>query len=170
MALAPEVLIRPATTADIGAIQKLIEPLVHRRILLGKELVMLYEAVQEFVVAETPGGDVVGCGALHVFWEDLGEVRTLAVAPERQHSGVGAEIVRVLEDRARHLGLRRVFCLTFEVDFFVALGYAVVDDNIVDPETYNQLVRSPDEGVAEFLDLARVKPNTLGNSRLLKTL
>jgi len=170
VALAPEVLIRPATTADIGAIQKLIEPLVHRRILLGKELVMLYEAVQEFVVAETPGGDVVGCGALHVFWEDLGEVRTLAVAPERQHSGVGAEIVRVLEDRARHLGLRRVFCLTFEVDFFVALGYAVVDDNIVDPETYNQLVRSPDEGVAEFLDLARVKPNTLGNSRLLKTL
>jgi amino-acid N-acetyltransferase len=170
VALAPEVLIRPATTADIGAIQKLIEPLVHRRILLGKELVMLYEAVQEFVVAETPDGDVVGCGALHVFWEDLGEVRTLAVAPERQHSGVGAEIVRVLEDRARHLGLRRVFCLTFEVDFFVALGYAVVDDNIVDPETYNQLVRSPDEGVAEFLDLARVKPNTLGNSRLLKTL
>lgn len=170
MALAPEVLIRPATTADIGAIQKLIEPLVHRRILLGKELVMLYEAVQEFVVAETPDGDVVGCGALHVFWEDLGEVRTLAVAPERQHSGVGAEIVRALEDRARHLGLRRVFCLTFEVDFFVALGYAVVDDNIVDPETYNQLVRSPDEGVAEFLDLARVKPNTLGNSRLLKTL
>ncbi len=170
MALAPEVVIRSATTADIGAIQKLIEPLVHRRILLGKELVMLYEAVQEFVVAETPDGDVVGCGALHVFWEDLGEVRTLAVAPERQHSGVGAEIVRALEDRARHLGLRRVFCLTFEVDFFVALGYAVVDDNIVDPETYNQLVRSPDEGVAEFLDLARVKPNTLGNSRLLKTL
>lgn len=166
----PPVVVRPATTADIPAIQGLIEPLVHRRILLGKELVMLYEAVQEFVVAETAEGDVVGCGALHVFWEDLGEVRTLAVVPEWQHRGVGKLVVDTLEQRARSLGLRRLFCLTFEVEFFVGCGYEVVEDTIVDPEVYVELVRSPDEGVAEFLDLARVKPNTLGNSRLLKTL
>ncbi len=131
---------------------------------------MLFEAVQEFVVAETEGGDIVGCGALHVFWEDLGEVRTLAVHPEWQHRGVGHEIVRVLEERAQTLGLRRLFCLTFEVEFFTSLGYGVVEDTIVDSDTYVELVRSPDEGVAEFLDLARVKPNTLGNSRMLKTL
>jgi amino-acid N-acetyltransferase len=165
-----EVLIRPATTADIPAIQALIEPLVHRRILLGKELVMLYEAVQEFVVAETPDQTVVGCGALHVFWEDLGEVRTLAVSPEWQHRGVGRQIVEELENRARALGLRKLFCLTFEVDFFTRCGYDVVEEAVVDPDVYVELVRSPDEGVAEFLDLARVKPNTLGNSRLLKTL
>jgi amino-acid N-acetyltransferase len=162
--------IRPATTADIRPIRALIEPLVHRRILLGKELVMLFEAVQEFVVAEVPGGDIVGCGALHVFWEDLGEVRTLAVDPAWQHRGVGHEIVGVLEERAKALGLAKLFCLTFEVEFFTGLGYAVVEDTIVDPDTYVELVRSPDEGVAEFLDLARVKPNTLGNSRMLKTL
>jgi len=163
-------IIRGATTADIRPVQALIEPLVHRRILLGKELVMLFEAVQEFVVAEDPDGRVVGCGALHVFWEDLGEVRTLAVDPEWQHQGVGHEIVGVLEERARALGLRKLFCLTFEEEFFSALGYHVVEDTIVDPDTYVELVRSPDEGVAEFLDLARVKPNTLGNSRMLKTL
>jgi amino-acid N-acetyltransferase len=164
------VAIRPATTADIAAIQRLIEPLVHRRILLGKELVMLFEAVQEFVVAVSDGGDVVGCGALHVFWEDLGEVRTLAVEPSWQHRGVGQELVAVLESRARALGLRRLFCLTFEVGFFERVGYEVVDNALVDREVYHELVRSSDEGVAEFLDLARVKPNTLGNSRLLKTL
>ena len=162
--------IRPATTADIRPISALIEPLVHRRILLGKELVMLFEAVQEFVVAEDPDGQIVGCGALHVFWDDLGEVRTLAVHPEWQHKGVGQDIVGVLEDRAKTLGLKKLFCLTFEVEFFTGLGYEVVEDTIVDPDTYVELVRSPDEGVAEFLDLARVKPNTLGNSRMLKTL
>lgn len=138
--------------------------------MLGKELVMLYEAVQEFVVAETADGEVVGCGALHVFWKDLGEVRTLAVGPEWQHRGVGRLLVDALEKRAKTLGLRRLFCLTFEVEFFEGCGYDVVEETIVDPEVYVELVRSPDEGVAEFLDLARVKPNTLGNSRLLKTL
>jgi amino-acid N-acetyltransferase len=166
----PGVVIRPATTADVRPIVALIEPLVHRRILLGKELVMLYEAVQEFVVAENTDGDIVGCGALHVFWEDLGEVRTLAVHPTRQRQGVGEAMVAALEDRARRLGLGRLFCLTFEVEFFTDLGYEVVSDTIVDPSVYQELVRSADEGVAEFLDLARVKPNTLGNSRLLKTL
>jgi amino-acid N-acetyltransferase len=138
--------------------------------LLGKELVMLYEAVQEFLVAETSDHEVVGCGALHVFWEDLGEVRTLAVLPEWQHRGVGKLLVDALEKRAKALGLRRLFCLTFEVEFFEGCGYKVLEETIVDPEVYVELVRSPDEGVAEFLDLARVKPNTLGNSRLLKTL
>lgn len=168
--LAPSVAIRPARTSDIRAIQRLIEPLVQKRILLGKELVMLFEAVQEFVVAETPDGEVVGCGALHVFWEDLGEIRTLAVDEAMHHRGIGRAILRTLEQRAKDLGIRRLFCLTFEVDFFRSQGYTVVNDPVVDTEVYVELVRSPDEGVAEFLDLARVKPNTLGNSRMLKTL
>ena len=139
------------------------------RVLLGKELVMLFEAVQEFVVAEKDG-EVVGCGALHVFWEDLGEVRTLAVADSYKGQGIGSALLGVLESHARDLGVSQLFCLTFEVDFFSRHGYHDVDDQVVDPEVYVELVRSPDEGVAEFLDLARVKPNTLGNARMLKTL
>jgi amino-acid N-acetyltransferase len=138
--------------------------------LLGKDLVVLYEAVQEFSVAEDPSGQILGCGALHVFWENLGEVRTLAVSPDHLNQGIGTALVEELETQAKELGLTRLFCLTFEVDFFQKMGFRLQNDEIVGPEVYVELVRSPDEGVAEFLDLARVKPNTLGNSRLVKEL
>jgi len=161
--------IRPANTADIRAIRDLIEPLVVSRVLLGKELVMLYEAVQEFMVA-VKDGEVVGCGALHVFWENLGEVRTLAVAERDKGQGIGSALLAALEQKASNLGLSQLFCLTFEVDFFSHHGFQPVEEPIVDPDVYVELVRSPDEGVAEFLDLARVKPNTLGNSRMVKNL
>ena len=163
------VVIRPANTADIRSIRDLIEPLVVSRVLLGKELVMLYEAVQEFMVA-VKDGEVVGCGALHVFWENLGEVRTLAVADGHTGHGIGSALLAALEQKAANLGLSQLFCLTFEVDFFSHHGFQPVDEPIVDPDVYVELVRSPDEGVAEFLDLARVKPNTLGNSRMVKNL
>ena len=148
----------------------LLAPYVERRILLGKDIVVLYEAVQQFIVAEDATGTLVGCGALHVMWEDLGEIRTLIVADRWLHHGVGGAIVASLEARARELGLTRLFCLTFEVDFFTRRGFAPIGEHIVDPDVYSQLLRSPDEGVAEFLDLAHVKPNTLGNTRMLKEL
>lgn len=162
--------VRPARTSDVWAIRKLVEPLVQRRILLGKDTVVLFEAIQEFRVAEGDDGEVLGCGALHVMWEDLGEVRTLAVVPEWLHRGVGHAIVDKLEADARTLGLTRLFCLTFEVDFFRRHGFEPMTEDAVDPAVYAELVRSPDEGVAEFLDLARVKPNTLGNTRMIKHL
>jgi amino-acid N-acetyltransferase len=162
--------IRRARTSDIRSIARLIEPLVESRVLLGKDLVVLYEAAQEFSVAEDPSGQILGCGALHVFWENLGEVRTLAVSPDHLNQGIGTALVEELETQAKELGLTRLFCLTFEVDFFQKMGFRLQNDEIVGPEVYVELVRSPDEGVAEFLDLARVKPNTLGNSRLVKEL
>lgn len=165
-----EFTVRPATTADVRGIQAMLEPFVQRRILLGKDLVVLYEATQQFVVAESAGGELVGCGALHVLWEDLGEIRTLIVVDEWLHRGVGRAIVETLEDNARRLGLARLFCLTFEVEFFTRRGFAPIGEQVVDPDVYSQLIRSPDEGVAEFLDLAHVKPNTLGNTRMLKEL
>ena len=167
---AAPVIVRPATTRDVRGIQAMLEPFVQRRILLGKDLVVLYEATQQFVVAEDPQGNLVGCGALHVLWEDLGEIRTLIVVDEWLHHGVGRGLVEALEANALALGLSRLFCLTFEVDFFVRRGFSPIGEQIVDPDVYSQLIRSPDEGIAEFLDLAHVKPNTLGNTRMLKTL
>ena len=167
---APPFVVRPARTADVRGIQALLEPYVQRRILLGKDIVVLYESTQQFLVAEDATGHLIACGALHVLWEDLGEIRTLIVADDWLHHGVGRAIVEGLEDNARTLGLRRLFCLTFEVDFFTRRGFAPIGEQIVDPDVYSQLVRSPDEGVAEFLDLAHVKPNTLGNTRMLKDL
>ncbi len=159
--------IRPARTTDVRAITAISAPLVEKRILLGKELVELYESIQEFMVAEQDG-EVVGFGALHVMWEDLAEVRTLAVRESAKGQGVGKKILGELLDKAKDLGIHRVFCLTFEVKFFESQGFQVISDIPVDPETYAELVRSNDEGVAEFLDLARVKQNTLGNSRMLR--
>lgn len=151
-------------------IQQLVEPLVQRRILLGKEMVTLYEAVQEFRVAQNADGELIGCGALHVMWSDLGEVRTLAVADDWLGRGVGRALLGRLESDARELGLDRLFCLTFEVGFFGRNGFEDMGEATVDPALYAELLRSHDEGVAEFLDLARVKPNTLGNTRMIKHL
>jgi len=108
--------IRSAVTSDVPAIRKLADPLVEKRILLGKELVELYESIQEFVVAELDG-ELVGFGALHVMWRDLGEVRTLAVSESAKRKGVGTAVLSELLQRAKALGIKRVFCLTFERDF-----------------------------------------------------
>lgn len=158
--------VRPALPRDVGAIRDLVEPYAAERILLPKEMVGYYEAVQEFVVAEEDG-PVIGCGALHVMWSDLAEVRTMAVHPRWRRRGVGHALLDALLDRARALGLQRVFCLTFEVEFFARHGFREISGTPVRPEVFAELLRSHDDGVAEFLDLAHVKPNTLGNTRML---
>lgn len=161
--------VRPATTADVAVIRRLVDTYAPDRRLLSKATVTLYEDIQEFVVAELDG-EVVGCGALHVMWADLGEVRTVAVLPEAVRKGVGRRIVGALVDRAGAIGVERVFCLTFEVEFFERLGFVQISGTPVTTEVFAELLRSEDEGVAEFLDLERVKPNTLGNTRMLRRL
>jgi len=161
--------VRPARTADVVAIRGLVDAYVADRRLLAKATVTLYEDVQEFVVA-VADDRVVGCGALHVLWEDLAEVRTLAVAADFQGRGVGSAVLEALIGRARQLGIRRLFCLTFETDFFARHGFVEISGAPVSPEVFAQLLQSYDEGVAEFLDLERVKPNTLGNVRMLRIL
>lgn len=169
---ASNVRIRQAQTKDVWRIQELMEPLVAKRILLGKDTVVLFEAVPEFLVAEDDRGSVVGYGALHILWEHLGEIRTLGVSDAARGTGVGHKLLEALEERARNFGLSKLFCLTFEVNFFTRHGFQEMseDDTVVAADVYAELLRSTDEGIAEFLDLARVKPNTLGNTRMLKRL
>ncbi|UKF04169.1 amino-acid N-acetyltransferase [Paenarthrobacter nicotinovorans] len=163
--------LRPARTSDVAAIKRLVAPLAEERILMAKETVAYYESLQEFRIAESDAGEVIGCGALHVMWEDLAEIRTLAAADSWRGRGVGHVLVENLLEEAKALGVSRVFCLTFEVDFFKRHGFEVMaDQSAVDPQVYSELLRSHDEGAAEFLDLARVKPNTLGNTRMIKQL
>ncbi|KUI24595.1 N-acetylglutamate synthase [Mycobacterium sp. IS-1496] len=159
---------RRARTSDVPAIKGLVD-IYAGRILLEKNLVNIYEAVQEFWVAEL-GDELIGCGALHVLWADLGEVRTVAVHPKVRGRGVGHLIVERLLDVARELRLERIFVLTFEVEFFARHGFAEIDGTPVTAEVYEEMCRSYDTGVAEFLDLSYVKPNILGNTRMLLTL
>jgi amino-acid N-acetyltransferase len=117
--------IRPARTSDIKGIRQLIDSYAPQGRLLSKETVTLYESVQEFTVA-VEGDQVVGCGALHVLWEDLAEVRTVAVSEELRGKGVGHQILDSITTRAQTIGVKRIFCLTFETKFFGRHGFEAV--------------------------------------------
>ncbi len=161
--------VRPAKTNDVKAIRSLVDSYAAPGQMLSKETVTLYESVQEFVVAEVDGV-VVGCGALHILWEDLAEVRTMAVKKELNRQGIGHKILEEIIARAGEVGVEKLFCLTFQTEFFGAHGFEVIEGTPVNPMVYAELLRSYDAGVAEFLDLESVKPNTLGNTRMLKKL
>jgi amino-acid N-acetyltransferase len=161
--------IRPARADDVRAIAALRAPM-EGEVLLHHDLVALFERVQEFMVAVDSEGRVVGAGGLHIMWEDLAEIRSLIVDSSVRGKGVGNLLVSALVEKARALGIKRIFCLTFEVSFFEKHGFAAISDVPVDEETFAEMVRSNDDGVAEFLDLARVKQNTLGNTRMLRLL
>ena len=158
---------RRARTPDVPAIKALVDMYAGSgRKLLAKEFVTLYEDIADFRVAEL-GGQVVGCGALHVLWADLGEVRTLAVHPDERNARIGRLLLDRVIDTARELGLSRLFALTFHTEFFARAGFREITGAPVDHATYEALRRSYDPGVAEFLGLEYVKPNTLGNTRML---
>ncbi|MEV0704500.1 amino-acid N-acetyltransferase [Saccharopolyspora sp. NPDC050389] len=157
--------VRPARVRDARTIKASIDHYAGK-VVLGKELVTLYEGIQEFWVAEQ-AGEIVGCGALHVLWEDLAEIRTVAVDPMAKGRGIGHALVARLVATAGELGLSRIFVLTFETEFFGRHGFLPIADAPVPPDVYDEIRHSPDEGVAQFLDLAHVKPNTLGNTRML---
>lgn len=165
--------VRRARPSDVRRIKALVDAYAGP-ILLEKSLANLYEDVTEFWVAVhrsgSDEGEVVGCGALHVLWEDLAEIRTVATDPVLRSHGIGRAVCERIITEAAVMGLERLFCLTFEVSFFAGLGFAPIKELDLSPEALLELRRSYDEGVAEFLDLPFVKPNTLGNTRMLKHL
>lgn len=158
--------LRSARTLDVRGIRQLVAPYVESKAIVEKPAVSYFESLAEFVVVELDGV-IVGCGALHVMWENVAEVRTLAVSPVAKGRGVGSMILAELVRRARAVGVSRVFCLTFETAFFARHGFVEIEGTPVTRAVYEELLQSYDEGVAEFLDLDRVKPNTLGNTRML---
>jgi amino-acid N-acetyltransferase len=129
--------------------------------LLPRPVSELFQSLREFHVAVEEGGEVVACAALRLLWDDLGEVRTLAVRPDHHGNGLGAELVaRVVED-ARALGLERVIALTREVAFFERCGFAVVARDTLPRKVWADCIRCPrrhacDE-VAVSLELATLE-------------
>lgn len=161
-------LIRRARVGDVRRIKELVDCYAGP-ILLEKSLANLFEDITEFWVAEVDGS-VQACAALHVLWEDLGEIRTVATDPQLRGRGIGGALCRAVMDEARRVGVSRLFVLTFEVSFFAGLGFEPISELGLSPEAFAELRRSYDAGVAEFLDLPYVKPNTLGNTRMLRYL
>jgi amino-acid N-acetyltransferase len=120
-----QVVIRKATVRDVPTMARIINGYASQGQMLPKSHHQLYQDIRDFVVA-TSGEEIVGCGALHVVWEDLAEIRSLAVVEPWQGKDVGRLMVQRLLDEARSLGLPQVFALTYHQGFFERLGFGVV--------------------------------------------
>jgi amino-acid N-acetyltransferase len=119
-------MIRKARMADVKAIQKLIADYARKGDMLPRSLSDIYENLRDYFVYED-GGEVVGSAAIHIMWEDLAEVRSLAVQEGRMRRGVGTQLVEACISEAIVLGIARVFALTYKPEFFERLGFHRVD-------------------------------------------
>jgi amino-acid N-acetyltransferase len=135
--------IRPARVGDVPAIQELIRTFADRKLMIRRSLGELYESIREFIVATDEEGRVVGCAALHVFWEDLAELKCLAVAERMHGQGIGRRLIGACWDAAQELEIKTVFTLTYVADFFEKCGYHRVEKSELPHKIWNECVRCP---------------------------
>ncbi len=149
-------MLRKAQIKDVKDIQKLLTGYASRGDMLSRSLSELYEALRDFYVVEDEGR-LLGTAALHIVWEDLAEVRSVAVAEDAGRKGIGTQVVRACIDEARELGLRRVFCLTYKPEFFGKFGFRIVDKSELPHKVWGdcmKCVKFPDcDEIAMILDL-----------------
>ncbi|MBM3458072.1 MAG: N-acetyltransferase [Armatimonadetes bacterium] len=135
--------LRPARVSDAPAIQRLIATFADRDEMLHRPLGELYENIRDFFVVEEADGAISACGALHVCWAHLAEIKSLAVAEGRQGQGLGRRIVEACLQEAETLGLQTVFALTYRPEFFTRIGFRVVDKATLPHKVWNECVRCP---------------------------
>ncbi len=149
-------MIRKARISDVKEIQKLLTSFASRGEMLSRSLSELYEALRDFYVYEE-GGELLGTSALHIVWEDLAEVRSVAVAESAGRRGIGSQVVGACIAEARELGLRRLFCLTYKPDFFAKFGFKIADKSELPHKVWGdciKCVKFPDcDEIAMVLDL-----------------
>jgi len=120
-------MIRKARMSDVKAIHQLIAEYARKGDMLPRSLGDIYENLRDYFVFEEDGGELVGSAAIHIMWEDLAEVRSLAVREGKMRRGVGTQLVESCISEAIMLGIGRVFALTYKPEFFERLGFHVVD-------------------------------------------
>ena len=149
-------MIRKARISDVKEIQKLLTSFASRGEMLSRSLSELYEALRDFYVCEE-GGELLGTSALHIVWEDLAEVRSVAVAESAGRRGIGSQVVGACIAEARELGLKRLFCLTYKPDFFAKFGFKIADKSELPHKVWGdciKCVKFPDcDEIAMVLDL-----------------
>ena len=137
-------MIRKAKIGDVPGIQKMLGGFAQEGRLLARSLSELYTNLRDmFVYVEEPTGEVVGCCSLHVMWENLAEIRSLAVQSHLQGRGVGRQLVDACVAEAKDLGIGRLFTLTYETGFFQRLGFQVVDKNIFPHKIWADCLHCP---------------------------
>lgn len=132
---------RPARLGDVPAIHALIATFAERELMLARSHAELYETIRDFVVAVDDDDAVLGCAALHIANRRIAELKSLAVASLAQGQGIGRALVEACHGEALELGLERVFCLTYQTEFFAALGYTRVDRSRLPEKVWGECVR-----------------------------
>ena len=133
-------MIRKAKIGDVKDIQKLLTNYASRGEMLSRSLSELYDSVRDFYIYDEDG-KVLGASALHIVWEDLAEVRSVAVAEEAGRRGIGSQVVGACLDEARALGLKRIFCLTYKPEFFGKFGFRVVDKSELPHKVWGDCIK-----------------------------
>jgi len=134
--------IRKAHISDIKEIQKLVNEFARKEQMIPRSMNELYENVRDFVVADEKDG-IVGACALHVLWDDLAEVRSLAVKKEFQKKGIGRKMVRSCIKEAKGLGIKRVFVLTYQPEFFKQMNFKDTDKASLPQKIWGDCIRCP---------------------------
>jgi amino-acid N-acetyltransferase len=133
--------IRKATTTDVPDIQKILNHYGSLGLLLARPLSELYDHLRDFFVLETDEKGIIGVCALRVCWEDLAEIKSLAVKEDQQHRGMGTQMVQLCLEDARSLGLKRVFTLTYVPDFFKRLGFREVEKSVLPHKIWSDCLK-----------------------------
>lgn len=133
-------MIRKAQIRDVKDIQKLLTGYASRGDMLSRSLSELYESLRDFYVCEEDG-KLMGTAALHVVWEDLAEVRSVAVVEDAGRKGIGSQLVQACIAEAREIGLKRIFCLTYKPDFFGKHGFRLVDKSELPHKVWSDCIK-----------------------------
>lgn len=135
-------MIRKAQIADVKDIQKLLMTFANRGDMLSRSLSELYESLRDFYVVEEEGV-ILGAAALHIVWDDLAEVRSVAVTEDAGRKGIGSRLVQACISEAREIGLKRIFCLTYKPDFFAKQGFVMVDKAELPHKVWGDCIKCP---------------------------
>ncbi len=133
-------MIRKATVKDVKKIQKLIGFYAKRNRMLPRSLNELYENIRDFNV-DAEGARVNGCCALHVDWDDLAEIKSLAVSKPKTGAGVGANLIMSCLREAKELKVKKVFALTYIPDFFKRFGFKVVNKDVLPHKIWSECIK-----------------------------
>lgn len=137
-------MIRKAKIADVPILQKMLGQFAQEGKLLARSLSELYTHVRDtFVVINDEDGQLIGCCSLHIMWDNLAEIRSLAVPRPYQGRGIGRLLVNSCIKEARELGIGRLFVLTYETDFFEHIGFQIVDKNIFPQKIWADCLHCP---------------------------
>ena len=134
---------RKAKFEDVEAIYELVADYAGQGVMLARSRNTLYETLRDMVVAVDDDGSIAGVGGLHIIWDRLAEVRTMAVAPDKRRRGIGAEIVRRLIEDGEVLGIEKYFTLTYQPEFFKALGFEVINNEDLPHKVWKECIDCP---------------------------